>query len=257
MSHPTRRRLALVMFLALPLLVAEGSSLAQQQEAATFEMRLPPEIRSEQVQYVYHLMGPFLNYCGRERAEPERNSYLIETSVDHQAADRLQVILYAPGCQIVTFEVRLSPEEERSREIPCEDLPSITFHGRVEMPETLRRRPYDILIRYMPFWQYGFFHLAEGEATEFRLALVTPDEHGAFDVQLPNFSKYAVTESYHRNAWIRFAAFGHGGGDLLCLLTPANVQGGGSRYDLPIQSKYPKEVVFRPRAGVPEAAGSH
>jgi hypothetical protein len=35
------------------------------------------------------------------------------------------------------------------------------------------------------------------------------------------------------------------------------VQGGDSRYDLPIQSKYPKEVVFRPRTGVPEGAGSH
>jgi hypothetical protein len=256
MIHSTGRALAFFMLMGLPILVVEAGR-GQEGEAAPFEIRLPPEIRSEQVQYVYHLMGPFLNYRGRERAEPERNSYLIETSIDHQAADRLQVILYAPGCQIVTFEVRLSPEEERSREIPCEDLPSITFHGRVEMPETLRRQPYDILIRYMPFWQYDFFHLAEGQATEFRLALVTPDEHGAFDVQLPNFSKDAVTESHHRNAWIRFAAFEHGGGGFLCLLTPANVQGGVSRYDLPIQSKYPKEVVFRPRGGVPEGAGSH
>jgi hypothetical protein len=251
MIHFTGRGLVFFVLMGLPFLLGEAGQ-RQEAEPAPFEIRLPPEIRSEQVQYVYHLMGPFLNCRGRERAEPERNSYLIETSVDHQAADRLQVILYAPGCQIVTFEVRLSPEEERSREIPCEDLPSITFHGRVEMPESLRRRPYDILIRYMPFWQYGFFHLAGGQATEFRLALVAPDEHGAFDVQLPDFSKDAVTESYHRNAWIRFAAFEHGGGDFLCLLTPANVQGGVSTYDLPIKPKYPNEVIFKPRAESPQ-----
>jgi hypothetical protein len=120
------------------------------------------------------------------------------------------------------------------------------------MPETLCRRPYEILIRYMPFWQYGFFHLAEGAATEFRLALVTPDEHGAFDVQLPNFSKDAVTESYHRNAFIRFVAVERDTGNFVCLLSPANVQGKEFPYDLPIKSKYPKEVIFRPRAKSPQ-----
>jgi hypothetical protein len=174
---------------------------------------------------------------------------LIPTVVDHKAADRLQVILYARGCQIVTFDVRLPVEAEQTTEIPCADLPTMTFHGRVEMPESLRRRPYDILIRYLPFWQFGFFHLAGGVgATEFRLALVTPDERGAFDVQLPNFSKDSVTASYHRDAFIRFAAVEHDSGNLLCLLTPANVQGGVYKNDLPIQSKYPKEVVLRPRA---------
>jgi len=231
------------MFLGLPLLLAVGFSWAQEEEPAPFEIRLPPEIRSEQVQLVYCLTGPFGTYVSRLKAEPEQNVYLIGTSVNHQAAETLKVILYAPGCQIVTINVPSLSASEKTEEVPCEDLPPIPFNGRVELLEPLRRRPYDILIRYMPFWQYDFFHLAEG--------LVTPDEHGAFDVQLPNFSKDAVTESYHRNAWIRFVAVERDTGNLVCLLTPANVQGKISEDDLPIKPKYPNEVIFKPRAESP------
>lgn len=249
MSQFKRHIFAGSLWLALPcLLIGPEGFFPAQQQAAPFEIRLPPEIRSEQVQYVYHLMGPSLNFSSLGRTEPERNSYLIPTVIDHHTADKLQVILYASGCQMVTFDVRLPAPVEQTTEMPCADLPPMAFHGRVEMPETLRRRPYDITIGYLPSWQNDFFHFSGGPAAEFRLGLVTPDERGAFDVQLPNFSKDAVTESYRRNAWIRFAAVEHDSGNRLCLLTPANLQGRDSKEDLPIQSKYPKEVVLRPRA---------
>jgi hypothetical protein len=224
--------------------------LAQQEEPAPFEIRLPPEIRSERVQLVYYLTGPFGGYGSLVEPEPERNSYLIGTSVDHQAAETLKVILYAPGCQIVTIAVLSLSELDRSREVSCEDLPPMTFNGRVDLPEALRRRPYEVEITYMPFWQYDFFHIPEGAATMFRLARVSPDERGAFHVQLPNFAKDAVTESYHRNAFIRFAAVERDSGNLVCLLTPTNVQGKVFMHDLPIKPKYPTEVIFKP---VPES----
>jgi hypothetical protein len=179
------------------------------------------------------------------KAEPERNSYLIDTSVDHQAADSLLVIMYAPGCQTVMFTVHSLSESDKTREVSCEDLPTITFNGRVELPEELRRRPYEVVIRYMPFWQLELFHIAEGSVPMYHLARVTPDERGAFQVQLPNFSKDAVTESYHRNAFIRFAAVERDSGNLVCLLTPTNVEGKVFMHDLPIKPKYPKEVIFK------------
>jgi hypothetical protein len=122
----------------------------------------------------------------------------------------------------------------------------------VELPEALRRRPYDVEIRYMPFWQFDLFHIAEGSVPMYHLARVTPDEHGAFHVQLPNFTKDAVTESYHRNAFIRFAAVERDSGYLVCLLTPTNVQGKVFVDDLPIKPKYPTEVIFKPWAESPQ-----
>jgi hypothetical protein len=251
MMHSTGRGLVFFVLMGLSFHLGEAGQ-RQEEEPAPFEIRLPPEIRSEQVQLVYYLTGPFGGYGSLVKSEPERNSYLIETSVDHQVAETLKVILYAPGCQIVTFEVRLSPEEERSREIPCVDLPSITFHGRVEMPEALRRRPYEVEISYMAYWAHSFFGIADGMVTTFHLAQVTPDERGAFHVLVPNFTKDAVTESFHRNAGLRFIAREHDTGNLVCLLTPTGVQGKVFAYDLPIKPKYPNEMIFTPRAESPQ-----
>jgi hypothetical protein len=251
MVHSTGRGLVFFVLMALPFHPGEAGH-GQEEEPAPFEIRLPPEIRSEQVQLFYVLAGPFARTSRWVKPEPERNSYLIETSVNHQAAETLKVIMYAPGCQIVTIALDTLPETEKSREVSCEDLPPMTFNGRVELPEALRRRPYEVEIMYMPLWQYDFFHIPEGVAAMFRLARVTPDERGAFQVQLPNFTKDAVTESSHRKAWIRFVAVERNTGNFVCLLSPANVQGKEFAYDLPIKSKYPSEVIFKPRTESPQ-----
>jgi hypothetical protein len=224
----------------------------QEEQPAPFEIRLPPEIRSEQVQARYYLTGPFGSYGGFLKAEPEMNVFLIDTSVNHQAADSLKVILYAPGCQIVIISVQSLSESEKSREASCNDLPTMTFNGRVELPEPLHRRPYEVEITYMAYWSSGFFGIADGPVTTFDLARVAPDERGAFQVQLPNFTKDAVTESYHRNAFIRFAAVERDTGNLVCLLTPTNVQGKVFLYDLSIKPKYPNEVIFKPLPESPQ-----
>jgi len=251
MIRTATRALAFFTLLGLPFLLG-GAGWGQIGEPAPFEIRLPPEIRSEQVQLVYCLTGPFGSTYGFVKAEPERNSYLIDTSVNHQAAESLLAVLYAPGCQTVLLTIHSLSESDKTREVSCEDLPTITLNGRVELPEALRHRPYEVEIRYMPFWQLELLHIAEGSVPMYHLASVTPDERGTFQVQLPNFSKDAVTESYHRNAFIRFAAVERDSGNLVCLLTPTNVQGKVFTYDLPIKPKYPNEVIFKPRAESPQ-----
>jgi hypothetical protein len=188
------------------------------------------------------------------KAEPEQNAYLIGTSVNHQAAETLKVILYAPGCQIVTIDVPSLSESEKTEEVPCEDLPSITFNGRVELPEPLRSRPYEVEITYMAYWDHDFFGIAEGMVSSFHLARVTPDEGGAFHVLLPNFTKDAVTESFHRNAGLRFIAQERDTRNMVSFLVPAKEEGKNLR-DLPIKPKYPNEVIFKPRAESPHNHG--
>jgi len=128
----------------------------------------------------------------------------------------------------------------------------MTFNARVEFPEPLPRRPYDVLITYIAYWANGFFGINDGSVTTFDLAQVTPDERGAFHFALPNFSKDAVTESYHRNALVRFAAVERDTGNLVCLLTPTNGLGKVPVHDLPIKSRYPAEVIFKPVSESPQ-----
>ena len=121
----------------------------------------------------------------------------------------------------------------------------MTFHGRVELPEALRHRPYEVEIIYMAYWAHEYFGIADGPVTTFTLARATPDNDGAFQVELPNFTKDVATESYHRDAGLRFVAREPNTGNIVFLLAPATLQGEGPG-DLAIKPKYPNEVIFRP-----------
>jgi len=236
---------ALAVSILMGLLPFSVKASRGQDEPAPFEIRLPSEVRSEQVQVRYFLTGPFGANGGSLKAEPERNSYLIETSVNHQAADSLRVILYAPGCQIVTLSIASLSEAEKGADVNCEDLPPMTFNGRVELPEALRGHSYEVEIIYLAYWAHSFFRIADGPVTSFILGRVEPDESGAFHIELPNFNKDDVTVSYRRDAGLQFIARELDTGNIVAFLAPVNVQGIGFA-TLPIKPKYPAEVVFRP-----------
>ena len=254
MSHFKKRAFAIFVLMGLGFLLVEAGR-GQEEERAPFEIRLPSEIRSELVQASYCLTGPFGISCDLLKAEPERNSYLIDTSVNHQAAETLKVVLYSPGCQIVTLAVPSLSESNRTAEVSCEDLPPMTFNGKVDLPEPLRRRPYEVEITYMAYWELRFFGITEGPVPTLGLARVTPDPDGAFHLLLPNFAKDRVTESFHREAGLRFIAREPNTGNIVSFLVPANVQGANTR-DLPIKPKYPTEVVFKPESPQAQAGGN-
>jgi hypothetical protein len=241
---------ALSVSISMGLLLFSAHAGLGQDEPAPFEIRLPSEVRSEQVQVRYYLTGPFGAKGGSLKAEPERNSYLIETSVNHQAADSLRVILYAPGCQIVTLSIASISEAEKGTDLNCEDLPPMTFSGRVDLPEALRARPYEVEIIYLAYWAHTFFRIEDGPVTSFVLARVAPDESGAFHVELPNFNRDGVTESYRRHAGLQFIARELGTGNIVAFLEPVNVHDNDSR-GLAIKPKYPAEVIFKPAAQFP------
>jgi hypothetical protein len=52
----------------------------------------------------------------------------------------------------------------------------------------------------MAFWAHGFYGIADGFVTEFRLAAASPDANGMFQVELPYFSADAADASSQRRA---------------------------------------------------------
>jgi hypothetical protein len=80
---------------------------------------------------------------------------------------------------------------------------------------------------------------------------VTPDEGGAFQVLLPNFTKDAVTKSFHSNAGLQFMARERDTGNIVSFLGPAKEEWKNLR-DLPLKAKYPTPVVFKPLPESPQ-----
>jgi hypothetical protein len=103
----------------------------------------------------------------------------------------------------------------------------------------------------MAYWAHEFFGIADGAVTTFHLGRVTPDEGGAFQVLLPNFTKDAVTESFHRNAGLQFIARERDTGNIVSFLVPANEEWKNLR-DLPLKPKYHTPVVFKPLPESPQ-----
>jgi hypothetical protein len=54
--------------------------------------------------------------------------------------------------------------------------------------ELVRENNAESVVNYMAYWAHGFFGIADGFVTEFRLATVSPDANGVFQVELPYFS---------------------------------------------------------------------
>lgn len=51
----------------------------------------------------------------------------------------------------------------------------------------------ELVVNYVAYWALEFFGIADGFATKFRVATVSPDANGVFQVELPYFTADAAT----------------------------------------------------------------
>jgi hypothetical protein len=155
-------------------------------QSPTITLDLPPDIASETVQINYVRYGPFGASGGYVEREKGRASFDIPASVDGTPADAVKVIGYMPGCEIVKLEIKMQGTSE-VRTLPCRALGRVPLHGRI-LPVTAVQSPgVEVEIRYEADWDHGFFGIADGFVTTIRVARVTPDENGQFEVELPDF----------------------------------------------------------------------
>jgi hypothetical protein len=163
---------------------------------------LPPEVPSESVQIRYLMSGPFGGAGLFVQSEPNVQSYSVEAAPCHVeintrrtctheqriAATNIKFIVYAPGCQIRTFDTDLG--ESSTIELPfvCQRLPTTSLSGKIMDKELLQNISLKIAIEYEAGWDHRFFGFADGMVTTIKVATVTPDSSGAFNVQLPDFS---------------------------------------------------------------------
>src|SRR5206468_2212918 len=86
---------------------------------------LPQDVRSENVQISYYLVGPFGGYGGYAAKQSGVTSYQIPTVIDGKAATEIRAIVYASGCEIQRLVIPLTEQSPVIREFTCQRVEPI------------------------------------------------------------------------------------------------------------------------------------
>lgn len=164
---------------------------------------LPANIPSETVQISYFLIGPFGGYSGYTKQQPGLRSYEMSASVEGKAASEIRMIIYASGCEIKTFVLPLTGDSRLTEEFECQRAATVQLSGQIVPAELVIKNNAELVVFYMANWSHGFFGIADGMVTEFRLATVSPDANGVFQVDLPYFTADTADSSSQARANFR------------------------------------------------------
>jgi len=190
---------------AILLFAAALQSLASQTTSGqgispSVSILLPSNVPSEAVRIVYFMVGPFGGSGGYAEQRAGLRSYEVAASVDGKAASEIKMIVYASGCEIQTFVVPLADDSRVKQEFECKPVRSVVLSGQIVPRDLVQNKNAELVITYMAFWAHEFFGITDGAVAEIRLATVSPDENGMFQVDLPRFSEGAAPSSSQAGA---------------------------------------------------------
>jgi len=158
------------------LLALEAQNLSKAESFPSVSLLIPVEIPSETVQISYFLVGPFGGYGGYTEQRAGLHSYEISPLVEGKAATEIKMIVYAPGCEIQTFVLPLTENSRVKQEFECQRVATVKLSGQIVPTELVRENNAELVVNYMAYWAHGFFGIADGFVTEFRLATVSRHE---------------------------------------------------------------------------------
>ena len=221
-----------------------GQTLPKAAVFHSVSISLPSNIPSETVQISYFLVGPFGGYGAHTEKRAGLHSYEIPASVEGKAATEIKIIAYASGCEIQTFVLSLG-RDSRIKKFECQRVSTVKLSGLIVPPKLVRDNNAELIVTYMAYWAHAFFGIADGMVTEFRLATVSPDANGTFQVELPYFSADAAASSSQRRAsfWLMLRdskTWNH----IASNLEPEVPELRLEEHSLRIQSQYPDGLKF-------------
>ena len=240
-------RWAFAILLGMGALQSIASQSFSTSDSPSVSISLPPNVPSEMVQIVYHMVGPFGGRGGYVKQGVGLHSYEIVSSEEGKAATEIKMIVYASGCEIQTFVVPMTDDSRVHREFECRPARSVTLSGQIVPNELFRDKNAELIVSYFAFWAHEFFGIVDGAVAEFRLAAVTPDAYGMFQVDLPQFSADTETSSSQRRASLRFMLRDSKTWNVIASdLVPELPEFRLEDHSLRIQSYYPSGLKFTP-----------
>ncbi|MGC9970131.1 MAG: hypothetical protein ABSE56_06045 [Bryobacteraceae bacterium] len=241
----TRRGSRLLAVAAFVWQVAFALQPSEERSLPRISISFPPDVLSETVDIRYHMSGPFGGYGGFVRPQRDVHVYRIEAAVDGKPATGIKIIVYAPGCEIATFDEALSGLSTVPEEFTCRRLPSVSLSGKIIPKDVLRGRGPEVKVSYMAHWAHGFFGIVDGPVTAIPVATAIPDAEGFFQVQLPDFGRDPTAARADRDGaflfWLREAETWN----VISKLEPSDFK--SATGELRIQSWYPPDLTFAAR----------
>jgi hypothetical protein len=141
----------------------------QAEVSPSVSISLPLNVPSEAVQISYFLRGPFGGYGHYAAQRAGVHSYEIPAIVEGKAATEIRIITYAPGYEIQTFVIPLAEDSRVQQEFPCQRVTTVKLLGQIVANELVRDNNAELVVTYMAYWAHGFYGIADGFVTEFRL----------------------------------------------------------------------------------------
>ena len=225
----------------------EAQTPSKKGNSPSVSVLLPPNIPSETVQISYFLIGTFGGYGSYTEQRPGLQTYEIPVSVDGKLANEIRMIVYAGGCEIKTFVLPVTEGSRVKQQFECQPAAMVQLSGQIVPTELARRHNAELVVEYMAYWAHGFYGITDGMVTEFRVASVSPDSNGVFQVQLPHLtSDFGVSSPKERASFrlmlIDSKTWNPLASELESELPDLRLKGHG----LPIRSHYPDGLKFTP-----------
>jgi hypothetical protein len=155
------------------------------QTAPAVSIELPPEIRSETVQIKYSMRGSFGGVGGFIDPKPGLRTIRVNASNDEgQAATSIKLIVYAPGCDFMTFNLLMGGAAIIPEQFVCNSLPKVSLSGKVPN-ELIEGHNAEIVVTYNSYW-WG--DCGDCTVTTFMLATVPTDKDGTFHAEFTDLS---------------------------------------------------------------------
>ena len=162
----------------------------------------PTDIPFETVQIYYHMVGAFGGRGGQVESHPDIRVSEINASFEGQPATAIKILVYAQGCDIVTFDLSLTSNPNPYERFQCSPLPKVSLSGQVPS-DLIQNKNAELVVTYMAYWAHNFFGIADGAVAGFQLATVFPSKDGTFDVELTDFSVSANVSRFSNEGDLR------------------------------------------------------
>jgi hypothetical protein len=214
-------------------------------EKPRITLSLPAGIPSETVQIHYFMSGSFGGNGAGVTPPPNQSTYTIEAPADGETPTDIRIMVYAPDCRIVVFQLKVSADTAEERKIACERLPVIKLSGQIVPKDLAQSGRSQLSIHYVAPWANQFFGIKDGPLTEFSLATVSPNDQGWFEVELPDFSGEQEGDSSRKEAALRLELWQSTSTDRGAIdLSPAQPEFAVFPHFLKILPFYPRSLEF-------------
>ena len=231
-------KLPLPAFLAVVLLVPSARS----SDFPQIILQLPGNIQSANVWVQEMMGGPFGGAGGVSRPKLGEHTITLDAGYEGEYARSIEIVIWMPGCQFVTFKTELAPSGIVRQDVPCIPAGTVRLRGSMEA----KKLPAGTVLefRYMADWMCTFFGLADCMVPQHTVASLPVGPDGTIDVELPDFANDpAVQHNLRPSVLDRF---------WLQLVDPKTlnhrgmlkIRNGDKLDDLKVESSYPLPIAF-------------